>query len=182
MAAPVVKAGFMSTHAASGDLVCFAHGKESGPWGLKIKRLADVARARGFDAISPDYRQTQDPDERVAMLLKLQPQAQRLVLAGSSMGGYVAAMACAALRPQALFLIAPALYFPGWDAEPQNVPAHCAVVHGWHDNIVPVARSIRFAQAHRAELHLLDAEHTLNARIDTIAQLFDDFLARLPDA
>lgn len=172
----------MTASASSGDLVCFAHGKESGPWGLKITRLADVARMRGFEVISPDYRQTQNPDERVAMLLALRPQARRLVLAGSSMGGYVAAMACAGLRPQALFLMAPALYFPGWDAEPQEVPAHCAVVHGWHDDIVPAERSIRFAQARCAELHLLDAEHTLNARVETIAQLFDDFLQRLPDA
>ena len=25
-------------------LVCFNHGKESGPWGTKIQRLADVAK------------------------------------------------------------------------------------------------------------------------------------------
>jgi alpha/beta superfamily hydrolase len=170
----------MTASAPTADLVCFAHGKESGPWGLKITRLAEVARVRGFEVISPDYRQTQNPDERVAMLLGLRPQARRLVLAGSSMGGYVSAMACATLAPQALFLMAPALYFPGWDAEPQGVPAHCSVVHGWHDEVVPVERSLRFAQTHRAELHLLDAEHTLNARIETIEGLFTDFLRRLP--
>lgn len=162
------------------NLVCFAHGKESGPWGLKITRLADVARRRGFEAISPDYSHTQDPQIRVAQLLHLRPQAQRLILAGSSMGGYVAAMACAGLAPQALFLMAPALYFPGWDQEPDGIPAHCCVVHGWRDEIVPVERALRFAQRHRADLHLLDAAHTLNERIDTLALLFDDFLQRLP--
>lgn len=170
----------MTEHAMTENLVCFAHGKESGPWGLKITRLAAVARARGFGVTSPDYSQTQDPGARVAQLLALRPQARRLVLVGSSMGGYVSAMVCAELIPQGLFLMAPALYFPGWDAEPQGIPALCSVVHGWHDDIVPVERALRFAQRHRAELHVLDAEHTLNARIDTIALLFDDFLARVP--
>ena len=36
--------------------VYFNHGKESGPWGDKITRLADIARGRGFDAQSLDYR------------------------------------------------------------------------------------------------------------------------------
>jgi pimeloyl-ACP methyl ester carboxylesterase len=164
------------------NLVVFAHGKESGPWGLKITRLADVARRRGFEVISPDYSHTQDPEARIAQLVALRPQARRLVLVGSSMGGYVSAMACAALRPQALFLIAPALYFPfpGWDGEPEGVPALCSVVHGWHDDIVPAERSQRFANRHRAELHLIDGDHALNARIETIATLFDDFLVRVP--
>ncbi|SFF45059.1 Alpha/beta superfamily hydrolase [Fontimonas thermophila] len=162
------------------SLVCFAHGKESGPWGRKIQRLADVARSRGFEVMSPDYSHTHDPNARVAQLLALRPQARRLVLAGSSMGGYVSAMACADLAPHGLFLMAPALYFPGWDAEPEGIPALCCVIHGWHDEIVPVERALRFAKRHKADLHLLDAEHTLNARIDTIAQIFDDFLARMP--
>lgn len=161
------------------NLVVFAHGKESGPWGLKITRLADVARRRGFEVISPDYSHTQDPGARIAQLLALRPQARRLVLAGSSMGGYVSAMACEALKPAALFLMAPALYFPGWDEEPTGIPALCSVVHGWHDDIVPVERAQRFAARHPCELHLLDAEHTLNARVETVAAIFDDLLRRV---
>lgn len=160
------------------NLVVFAHGKESGPWGRKITRLADVAGRCGFEVISPDYSHTHDPAARVAQLQALRPQARRLVLAGSSMGGYVSAMACAALRPMALFLMAPALYFPGWDAEPQDIPALCSVVHGWHDDVVPVERSLRFAQRHRAELHLLDSEHTLNDQLEFLDPLFERFLRR----
>ena len=161
------------------NLVCFAHGKESGPWGSKITRLAEVARARGFDVISPDYSHTQDPKERVWHLLdKVKPQAQRLVLVGSSMGGYVSAVACAHLKPQALFLMAPALYFPGWDEEPLSVPRLCCVVHGWRDDIVEPERGRRFAQKHGAELHLLNSGHTLNDQLPMLALLFDDLLAR----
>lgn len=162
-------------------LVCFAHGKESGPWGTKITRLADVARARGYEVVSPDYSHTHDPKLRVEQLLKLRPSARRLVLAGSSMGGYVSAMACAKLKPIALFLMAPALYFPGWDEEPQGCPAMTSVVHGWNDDIVPVEVGQRFSETQKpkAALHLLDSGHTLTDQLPLLAKLFDDLLERV---
>jgi alpha/beta superfamily hydrolase len=159
-------------------LVVFAHGKESGPWGTKITRLAEVARARNFEVLSPDYSHTHDPKERVAHLLKLAPAARTLVLVGSSMGGYVSAMACAALKPRALFLMAPALYFPGWDEDPQGCPPDTVVVHGWRDDVVPVDVGIRFARPRHAALHLLDSGHTLNDQLASLSRLFDEQLAR----
>lgn len=162
-------------------LVCFAHGKESGPWGTKITRLAEVARARNYEVISPDYSHTHNPKLRVEQLVKLKPQARRLVLVGSSMGGYVSAMACAPLQPQALFLMAPALYFPGWDEEPKGCPALTTVVHGWNDDIVPVDIGRRFSetQTPRAALHLLNSGHTLNDQLPVLVRLFDELLERV---
>jgi len=159
-------------------LVVFAHGKESGPWGIKISHLATIAKARGFSVLSPDYRNTMDPDLRVQQLIALAPRAGKLILAGSSMGGYVSAMACNALRPDGLFLLAPALYFPQWDSEPEQIPQHCAVVHGWQDEIVPVERAQRFAARHQAELHLLEADHSMNHRLPMLGALFAEFLDR----
>ena len=161
-------------------LVVFAHGKESGPWGTKITRLAETARRRGFDVISPDYSHSVDARARLAQLLEQAPRAESaLVLVGSSMGGYVSAMACAALHPQGLFLIAPALYFPGYDDTLPIPPAITTVVHGWQDDIVPVERAIRYAQCHRTTLHLLDSGHTVNDRLPELEQLFDDLLRRV---
>ncbi len=97
------------------------------------------------------------------------------------MGGYVSAMACANLKPAALFLMAPALYFPGFDEEPEGIPALCEVVHGWDDDIVPVERAIRFAQHNRARLHLLDSDHTLIDRLPALEQVFADLLRRARD-
>jgi pimeloyl-ACP methyl ester carboxylesterase len=115
----------------------------------------------------------------VRQLLDLAPSASRaLVLVGSSMGGLVSAMACAALQPKALLLIAPALYFPGYDEEPTGIPPLTAVVHGWDDDIVPVDRAIRFARTHRAALHVLDGGHTLNDRLPALELVFDDLLQR----
>jgi len=159
-------------------LVCFAHGKESGPWGTKITYLADIARQRSFEVISPDYSHTMDPRQRLAELHTLAPRARTLVLAGSSMGGYVSAQACAALQPTALFLMAPALYFPGFDEEPDAIPALCSVVHGWDDEVVPRERALRFAQRQRAELHLLRSDHSLNDRLPELGVLFADLLDR----
>ena len=162
-------------------LVCFAHGKESGPWGTKITHLAETARRRGCEVLSPDYSHTQDPHARVAQLLELAPKARALVLVGSSMGGYVSAMACAALKPRALLLLAPALYFPGFDEEPSGIPELCSVVHGWNDDIVPVDRAIRFSRTHHAALHVLDSGHTLNDQLPALELLFDDLLRRALD-
>jgi hypothetical protein len=137
-----------------------------------------LARARGFEVLSPDYSHTHDPRQRVAELHTLAPRARTLVLAGSSMGGYVSAMACARLSPTALFLMAPALYFPGWEEEPEAIPSLCCVVHGWDDEIVPRERALRFAQRHRAELHLLRSDHSLNDRLHELGLLFGDLLDR----
>ena len=160
-------------------LLVFAHGKESGPWGTKIRHLAETAKAHGYAVLSPDYRQQPDPDLRVAQLLALAPKARgAVVLAGSSMGGYVSAMAAGALAPDALFLIAPALYFPGYDREPPVPPALTHVVHGWGDDIVAPDKAIRFAAKHRVPLTMLDAGHTLNERLPELSGLLGDLLER----
>lgn len=157
----------------------FAHGMESGPWGTKIKALAEVAQRCGWTVDSRDYRSTRDPDARVRMLLDDPPRADRLVLVGSSMGGYVSAMACEALRPDGLLLIAPALYFQGYDAEPAGIPALASVVHGWHDDIVPPDRAVRFARTHRAELHMLDGDHRLVEQIPELEWILERMLGRI---
>lgn len=158
-------------------LVCFAHGQESGPWGSKIQRLAAVARDRGFQVESPDYSGQPDPDLRVEQLLGLRLRGKPLVLAGSSMGAYVSSLAATSLRPAGLFLLAPAFGLPGY-AQPHprvRVP-RLEIVHGWHDEVVPVDNVIDFGRAHGADLHLLDADHRLLAVLDRIEMLFGLFL------
>ncbi len=161
------------------SLVYFAHGKESGPWGSKIKGLAQVAKAHGYTVESPDYSHTHDPQARLAHLMEINPRAERLVLVGSSMGGYVSAMACAQLRPQALFLMAPALYFEQFNEEPAGCPADTVVVHGWRDDVVPAQRAIQFAQARNAQLHLLDDGHRLSNSLDFLCEQFAAQLKRV---
>lgn len=159
--------------------VVFAHGKESGPWGSKIARLAEVAKDCEFTVDSPDYSDLDDAVDRVELLLALHPIGTPLVLCGSSMGGYVSSMVCQALRPDALFLLAPALYLPGYPGEPTNCPVDTVVVHGWRDDIVPCDQSLRFARNRHATLHLVDDGHRLIDSLDAIALLFEQQLRRV---
>ena len=166
--------------------VCFSHGKESGPWGTKIKAMADVAHARGCAVDSLDYRGMECPADRVSKLVGHCRQiTDPLVLVGSSMGGHVAAAASAQLNVAGLFLIAPAFYMPGYEAlTPDARAGSVAIVHGWGDEIVPVANSIRWASRHEARLHLLPGDHRLTARIPEINRLFgwflDDVIGSIP--
>jgi len=158
--------------------VVFSHGKESGPWGSKITAMAQVARALQFDVVSVDYRGMDDPLARVETLVQaVSALSAPPVLVGSSMGGYVSAAAVARVRVRGIFLLAPAFYMPGFEQyTPQDVPVPTAIVHGWHDDIVPVENSVRWAREHRATLHILDSNHRLEDKIEAICFLLEDFL------
>jgi pimeloyl-ACP methyl ester carboxylesterase len=159
----------------------FSHGKESGPWGRKITALAALARELGHAVESIDYRGIDDPLARVEKLVAAAARfPEPLVLVGSSMGGHVAAAAAARLRPRGVFLLAPAFYMPGFESyTPQDVPCPTALVHGWHDDIVPVQNSIRWAGEHHAALHVLNSDHRLEDKIEAICALLRAFLAEL---
>ena len=161
--------------------VVFSHGKESGPWGAKISALAEIARAEGWQPESVDYRGIDNPHERVTRLLAYCRDLQgRLVLVGSSMGGHVATAGSRLLRAAGLFLMAPAFYMPGFeDLTPQPPKCPITIVHGWHDDVVPVDHSIRFAREHHATLHLLDTDHRMQDRIRDIGYQFEYFLVTL---
>jgi pimeloyl-ACP methyl ester carboxylesterase len=161
--------------------VVFSHGKESGPWGTKIVALAAVARELGFPVASIDYQGIDDPSERVARLIaEAAAFGPRPVLVGSSMGGHVATAAALALDASALFLMAPAFDMPGYEhltPSPNQSPVQ--VVHGWHDEVVPVENSIRWARRFSATLHLLDTDHRMTDRLHDLCDLFKTMLAPL---
>ncbi|MDJ0812309.1 MAG: YqiA/YcfP family alpha/beta fold hydrolase [Woeseiaceae bacterium] len=161
--------------------VVFSHGQESGPWGTKIRAMAELAREMGCAADSIDYQGIADPTERVDKLVaECRGIDDALVLVGSSMGGHVATAAAATVGAAGLFVLAPAYYMPGYEhltPTPPDMPI--AIVHGWHDDIVPVENSIRFAQACSAELHLLDGGHRLTENIDDINYLLQRFIEKI---
>lgn len=173
-------------------LVVFSHGKESGPWGSKIRSLADVVERLGGIVISIDYREHPtgthhdqngpgEADRRVGQLLSIQPPERgKLVLVGSSMGGYVSTVATARLKPDGLFLLAPAFYLNGYaNQDPTPRAKRTSIVHGWNDSVVPVQNSIKFAKLHQCDLHLLDGDHRLNDSMPKIEPLFEIFLKQI---
>ncbi|MGB5353629.1 MAG: alpha/beta fold hydrolase [Woeseia sp.] len=161
--------------------VIFSHGHESGPWGTKIRRMAEAVRALGCRADSIDYQGIAEPAARVAKLLAACRESdERLVLVGSSMGGHVATAAAEPLKALGLFVLAPAYYMPGYESltpEPPSMPF--TIVHGWRDDVVPVANSIRYAEQARATLHVVDGDHRLTDNIEEINLYLVQFLRRL---
>jgi len=161
--------------------VVFSHGQESGPWGTKIRAMADCVRALGCRAESIDYQGIADPTSRVEKLVgECGAFDAPLVLVGSSMGGHVATAAAASVGAAGLFVLAPAYYMPGYEdltPDPPAIPIE--IVHGWHDDIVPVDNSIRYARACAATLHVLDGDHRLTANIDEINALLRRFVRKI---
>ncbi len=167
-------------------LIHFVHGKESGPWGTKIRSLADIAKDMGYDVESLDYSSTFDPAERVQMLVDACREQPPCLLAGSSMGGWVALDASAELVAmegqclKGLFLMAPAINIPGYPPYRMDCDGHTIdIVHGWHDSLIPYTNAVAFAKEHGCSLHLLDDEHRLKNSLDQLGQLFGNFLTRM---
>lgn len=147
--------------------ILFAHGLESGPIGRKSQALIDA----GYDLHAPDCR-GQDLAQRIARLLdaivKTEPTP---LLVGSSFGGIaglVAAIMAAdrGVRVPGLVLCAPALVRnpPPGTIDALRCPAPTVVIHGTHDEIIPIEVSRSFAREHGAELREVDDDHRLAGR------------------
>jgi pimeloyl-ACP methyl ester carboxylesterase len=158
--------------------VLFSHGQESGPWGTKIRAMAETARSLGCTADSIDYQGIADPTARVdKLLVSARGIEDSIILVGSSMGGHVATAAADSLGAAGLFVLAPAYYMEGLEALTPAAPAMpISIVHGWRDDVVPVANSIRFAKACHATLHLVDGDHRLTDNINEINRYLSGFI------
>ena len=156
----------------------WCHGSLSQPWGAKSTALAQAAAKAGLTMEGPDFQDQEDPDRRVERLTDILAESDGpAILAGSSMGGYVAAAAAATGDVRGLFLLAPAFYLPGYAVHVfSGLPGAVTVVHGWDDDVVPAENSIRFARQHSARLHLLPDGHRLSESIDDLVPLFTRFL------
>ena len=161
--------------------VIFSHGQESGPWGTKIKAMAEMVKELGDNADSIDYQGIGDPSERVEKLVHACDGIDdTLVLVGSSMGGHVATAAAERVNAAGLFVLAPAYYMEGYEEltpPPPGIPI--CIVHGWKDDVVPADNSIRFARQCSAELHLIDSDHRLTDNITEICAYLKRFLERI---
>ena len=158
--------------------VVFSHGRDSEPWGSKIAAMAEIAREEGYTVESVDYRGIDDPHARMSRLLAFCKDLRgSLVLVGSSLGGYVSVAGSSLLQARGMFLLAPALYMPGYETfspRPANCPT--TIVHGWRDDVIPVENSFRFAREQKATLHVLDSDHRLLDQIRAINHYFAYFL------
>ena len=164
-----------------------SHGFESGPDATKVTALADVAQRLGWSHERPDYTDLDarsevsrvgDVPARLQRLIQRAAEAAQhgpVVLAGSSLGAYISAIASLHVPARALFLMVPPTTMgpmPALDAAP--VPT--TVIHAWHDELIPAAEVIAWAQARTARLLLVDDGHRLNGHVETTVREFEALL------
>ena len=91
-----------------------------------------------------------------------------LILAGFSFGGYVAARTAQQVHPQHLVLAAPAV---GRFAMPVVAP-DTLVIHGEHDDVVPLADALDWARPlHLPIIVLPQAEHFFHGRLTQLRDI-----------
>ena len=167
-----------------------SHGFESGPDATKVTALADVAERLGWTHERPDYtdldarRDVSSLGDVVARLARLRGLAQAaaargpVVLAGSSLGGYIAGRISLEVPVCGLFLMAPAIAMgplPALDAA--AVPV--SIIHGWDDELIPAQAVVDWAHARRADLLLVNDGHRLSDHVQASADAFAQLLATL---
>lgn len=165
--------------------VILSHGLHSSPAATKVSALAAVAERLGWSHERPDYadidagQDVRDIERRLARLLERCAAAPRgpLLLAGSSMGAFISALASLQVACVGLFLMAPPVSIDGFRRMLDAARVPTAIVHGWRDEVCPVGDVIRWAQRRSDRLLLLDDGHRLEASVDTCADEFGRFLA-----
>ena len=161
--------------------IVFSHGQDGEPWGSKIVAMAAVAKKHGLQVESIDYRGIADPAMRVAKLLEFcRALSHEVLLVGSSLGGHVATAVSTQVPTGGLFLLAPAFYMPGYEEfTPLPPPCPVTIVHGWNDDVVPAANSVRYGSQFKCTLHLIDSDHRLTANLAEVCEYLDGFLRKV---
>jgi pimeloyl-ACP methyl ester carboxylesterase len=162
--------------------IVFSHGKESGPWGGKIRYLSAIAGTLGCTFDSLDYQGKSAPEQRVDLLTaylknNLGSGQEQVVLVGSSMGACVSVEAAQRFPVAGLFLLAPALGLAdGWDLGLEPIAGEVAVTHGWQDEIIPVQMVYNWCHRYHCTLHCVADSHRLLKALPEIGQWFRDFI------
>tara|TARA_Y100000816_G_C26107864_1_gene589478 strand:- start:7740 stop:8180 length:441 start_codon:yes stop_codon:yes gene_type:complete len=143
--------------------------------------LMEVAESLGFKTKSIDYRQLETPEQRVDLLKSVvrDLKDEKIILVGSSMGGYVSTAVANELDIDGLFLMCPALYLQGYEIQSfKPKTSNIEIVHSWGDDIVPYENSIKFSELNLAKLHLISDNHRLSNTHDFLNQIFYMFICK----
>jgi pimeloyl-ACP methyl ester carboxylesterase len=146
----------------------FLHGLESSSQAYK----ASVMRQAYPELLSPDFKGSLW--ERMEQLYPILGDEKDWTIIGSSFGGLMGAVFTCDHPEQVrkLVMLAPALTLSEFssylDREPVTVPT--AVIHGMHDDVVPLEEVREVAQKVFANLtyHIVDDNHRLHVAADTL--------------
>jgi alpha/beta superfamily hydrolase len=104
----------------------------------------------------------------VAAYLRNRYALSRLVLAGFSFGSFVQTRVAKRLEAGQIVLVGPAVNrFPA-----ETVPPHTLVVHGEHDDVVPLADVLDWARPQQLPVVVVPGgEHFFHGRLNLLAQI-----------
>jgi predicted alpha/beta-hydrolase family hydrolase len=160
--------------------IILSHGSGSSPDATKVSALAALAESLGWLTQRPDY----GADDARGHAGSVAPRIARLratiealeappLLVGSSMGAFVSGLVSLDVPVAGLLLLATPSEIPGYPRAfdlREGVPA--TLIHGWRDDVCPLAGMQAFAASRRLPLLVLDDDHRLGASMDAIAVQF----------
>lgn len=164
------------------NLAIFLHGKESGPAGKKLLALENIALKYDFLTIKPDFSGITNAFDRITKAKQIQlPTHNKLIIIGSSMGGYLALEMNKPWNADALFLMAPAVKifnneYPNPNISlPDNIPIE--VIAAKNDDIVKLSDIQLLCQNNNlCNLTIADDSHRLSNSIDILSEKFINLL------
>jgi len=170
--------------------IILSHGSGSGPDATKVSALAALAESLGWRTQRPDYR----ADDARGHAASVAPRIARLraiiealdappLLVGSSMGAFVSGLVSLDVPVAGLLLLATPSEIPGYARRLDlRTAGPVMLIHGWRDEVCPLAGLQAFAATSRLPLLLVDDDHRLGSSMDVIATQFRSMLDRLATA
>ncbi len=153
--------------------IILSHGSDSGPEATKVSLLARLAEALGWRTQRPDYR----ADDARGLVGSVAPRIARLratiealdtppLLVGSSMGAFVSGLVSLDVPVAGLLLLATPSAIPGHARKfDLRTEGPTMLIHGWRDDVCPLAGMQAFAAHRRLPLLVLDDDHRLGSSI-----------------
>ncbi len=145
--------------------VYFFHGLESGPVGTKSKYLGEH-----FDVVALDF-QGMEIWERLERAAEMTEGLRDLVVVGSSYGGLLTALLYSQHpeRFRGYVLMAPALYLDAAN-KIERMPENAVVIHGVHDEKVPIEAVRTFCEGFGLEIEEVEDEHRLHGSLERMVE------------
>lgn len=148
----------------------------------KMRCLAGVVEKKGIKYTLPDWSDVvSEPNSRVKLLMESRVwDFEYVVLVGSSLGGYVSAIAAERREVEGLFLLVPILSEKKGEINfPQPKSKESVIVHALDDEYTDSKMMIDFGRASEANLHFVPGGHSLEMHLDFVAREFESFLERI---
>ena len=169
--------------------IILSHGSDSSPDATKVSMLATLAESLGWRTQRPDYRAADvrgHLDSVAPRIARLRATIEALdeppLLVGSSMGAFVSGLVSLDVPVAGLLLLATPSEIPGYPRKfDLRTKGPTLLIHGWRDEVCPLAGVHAFAAHRRLPLLVLDDDHRLGSSMDTIAAQFLHLLDQLAD-